>query len=148
MQLSKNNIGITALVMVATIAVFTALAHMACIPLGEGCYRAQLAPEAIVQSSIDGTWIAPIGTLFISSLFVLVALFALSAARIIRPLPLLSFSIYTISTLCIIRGTATLPLSLMFPDQVTTFVVTAGITWLLSGLLCLGGFMLVNQSEE
>ncbi len=117
MQVKRNKVGVTALVLVAAIAWFTALAHMSCIVLGESCYRAQLAPEEVVQSAIDGTWFASIATSIVSFLFVLCGLYALSAARLISVMPLLRWGIYTISGVCLIRGFATLPLSIMFPEK-------------------------------
>ena len=141
----KRWLGIAALVTAACIAGFTALAHLSCIVLGASCYRAQLAPDILVQSAIDGTWLAPIATLVISSLFVLCALFALSAAKLIKPLPFLRAAIITISTLCLLRGAIILPLSLIFPDRTTTFAVIAGGIWFLTGLLFLFGYRWVRQ---
>ena len=65
----SKRVGIVALSLAASIALFTVIAHMSCIFLGPACYQAQMAPPIIVQSAIDGTLIAPIGTTFISLLF-------------------------------------------------------------------------------
>tara|TARA_B100000768_G_C11069078_1_gene285785 strand:+ start:165 stop:656 length:492 start_codon:yes stop_codon:yes gene_type:complete len=100
----KNKIGIYFLVITAGIAILTAFSHMSCIAIGESCYRAQLAPEPIIQSAINGTMLAPVGTIFISILFILCAAYALSAAKLIVQLPLLNMGIYTISALCLFRG--------------------------------------------
>lgn len=144
-QNNKNKIGVAALLAVAAIAVFTAMAHMSCLVLGESCYRAQLAPEVIVNSATEGTWIAPAGTLFVSALFLICAIYAASAAKLIKPVPFLRLGIFTISGLCLLRGAATWPLSIMFPDKVTMFSIVAGIVWLVSGVLCLAGYFLVNH---
>jgi len=77
------------LFLVAIIAIGTAIAHMSCIVLGPQCYAVQMAPAEIIQSAKDGTLLAPLGTFIISLLFVVVALYALSSAKIIRRLPLL-----------------------------------------------------------
>ena len=102
--MNRNKVGLIFLSIAAGIAIFTALAHMSCIFLGESCYRSQLAPEAIIQSAVNGSLLAPLGTIFVSSLFLLCAIYALSAANIIIKLPLLRTAIYSISTLCILRG--------------------------------------------
>ena len=136
----KNKIGVLFLCLTASIAVFTAVAHMSCIFIGESCYRSQLAPEPIIQSAIDGTLLAPLGTTFISFLFILCAAYALSAANLIIKLPLLKSAIYTISTLCLLRGLSTIPLSFIFPHMVSNFTITAGAIWFISGVLFLFGF--------
>ena len=140
----KNKIGIYFLVITAGIAILTAFSHMSCIAIGESCYRAQLAPEPIIQSAINGTMLAPVGTIFISILFILCAAYALSAAKLIVQLPLLNMGIYTISALCLFRGVATVPLSLMFPDMVSNFSIFAGAVWFVSGMLLLFGFRFIN----
>jgi hypothetical protein len=140
----KNRVGVLFLGLAASIAVFTVVAHMSCIFIGESCYRAQLAPEPIIQSAINGTLLAPLGTIFISSLFIICAAYALSAANLIVKLPLLKIGVYTISTLCLLRGIATIPLSLLSPVMVSHFFIFAGVVWFISGLLFLFGFRFVN----
>jgi len=127
--------GVIALVLAATIAILTALAHLSCIVLGPACYKAQMAPPEIVQSAVDGTLLAPVGTSVIAMIFVLCGLYALSAAGLIRRLPLLKLGVYSIAGLCVVRGIATLPLSFMFPEMVSTFSIVAGAVWFITGLL-------------
>jgi hypothetical protein len=141
-----DRIGIFLLIAAAGIAIFTALSHMSCLVIGESCYRAQLAPSIIIQSAIDGTMIAPIGTTVISALFILCAAYALSATKIITRLPLLTVGIYTISVLCMFRGVSTVPLSFMYPDMVSSFSIMAGIAWFITGLLYLFGFRLTKAN--
>jgi len=148
MNINRNSIGVGFLLMVAGIALFTAIAHMSCIVLGEACFRAQLAPEAIVQSAIDGTWVSPVGTTFVSTLFVVIALYAISAAKIIKPLPVLKWGIFTISGLCLLRGVATIPLAYQYTDKITNFIILVGGVWFFSGVLLVLGYLLVNQSDR
>lgn len=143
--MNRNTIGTAALIAVAMIAVFTAVAHMSCIVLGEACYRAQLAPELIVNSAIEGTWIAPIGTTLVSTLFLVCAVYALSAAKLIKAVPMLKPGIILISGLCLSRGIATVPLALLFPDKVNLFALVAGCIWFLSGALLIAGYFLLNK---
>lgn len=131
--------GAVALMLAAAIAMFTAVSHLSCIVLGPSCYKAQMAPPEIVQSAIDGTWLAPVGTSMVAALFVLCGLYALSAAGRIRRLPLLKLGVYSIAGLCVVRGIATLPLSLMFPEMVSAFSIVAGAVWFITGLLFVFG---------
>ena len=124
--MNKNKVGQLFLSIVAGIAILTAIAHISCVFLGENCYRSQLAPEVIIQSAVNGTLLAPVGTTFISLLFLLCAIYALSAANMIIKLPLLKTAIYSISILCILRGLATIPLSLTYPEMVSSFSIIAG----------------------
>ena len=144
----RSKVGVNFLVVVSGISVFTALSHLSCIVLGESCYRAQLAPEPIIQSAINGTMLAPVGTIFVSALFLLCAAYALSAAKLIIKLPLLSTAVYTISMLCLLRGVATIPLSLMYPDMVTNFSMLAGALWFISGVLILLGLRFANATAQ
>ena len=133
-------LGKTALLLFATIATVTAVAHLSCIMLGEQCYRAQMAPEVIVQSAMSGTWLAPSATLLLSALFLLCAAYALSVIRWLPKLPLTHWAIYIIASICLIRGAATLPLSLLFPSKVSVFSTLAGLIWFIAGALCLTGY--------
>jgi len=148
MKFDKKKIGKGALLVVAGIALFTATAHMSCIFLGESCFRAQLAPEAVVQSAVGGSWVAPVGTTFVSTLFVVVALYAISAARVIKPLPWLKWGVFTISGLCVLRGVASLPIAHLYTDKITLFVVVAGLIWFMSGVLLISGYFLINSQSS
>jgi hypothetical protein len=142
----KSKPGILYLVVVALIAVATAIAHMSCIFLGPECFSAQMAPPQVIESAKNGTWLAPVGTIFISAIFLVVGLYALSGAGIIRKLPLLKLGIYTISTLCIIRGVLPLQLWIRHPEKVNSIVFYTGVIWLVTGLLFLFGYLLVQKS--
>lgn len=132
--------GFYLLVCVASIAWLTALAHMSCIVLGPGCYAFQMAPPQIVESAKQGTLLAPVGTTFVSGIFVLWGCYALSAASIIRKLPLLNIAVYLIAAICIIRGLLGIQLWIRFPDSLSTYASAASVIWLLSGLMYLVGY--------
>ena len=140
-----NPKGVISLLIAAMIATGTAIAHLSCIFLGPTCYKAQLAPPQIVQSAIDGTLIAPVGTVIISSLFLVCALFAVSGAGFIKRLPLLNIALITIAVLCIFRGISTIPASYLFPDMVSVFSIVAGFIWFLTGVLYLYGYRCVRK---
>jgi len=146
--MNGNTLGKLALVVVSIIAVLTACAHMSCIVLGENCFRAQMAPEIIVKSAVDGTWLAPIGTTLVSGLFLTCAVYALSAAKYIKHVPFTKAAIYAIAGLCLLRGAATLPLSIIHFDKMTTFAYIAGIIWFISGVLFVAGYLLLNTNTK
>lgn len=140
--MNKSKIGFIFLCVGAGVAIFTALAHVSCIFLGEECYRSQMAPEIIIRSAENGTLLAPVGTIIVSLLFLVCGLYALSAANVIVRLPLLNAAMYSISTLCILRGLATIPLAVAFPKAVGAFAIISGAIWFLTGVLFLFGFWL------
>ncbi|GMM83836.1 hypothetical protein [Pseudoalteromonas sp. MTN2-4] len=135
------------LISVAALAFFTALSHMSCIVLGPECYRVQMAPEALIELSKSAPWRAALETTLVSLLFVATAIFCLSGAGVIRKVPMLKPAIITISVICSLRGIATLPLSLLFPEQVTAFSIIAGILWFLAGIFCITGYSLINKES-
>lgn len=148
MSVRLRRYGVALLSFVAAVAIITAIAHMSCIYLGPSCFSAQLAPVAIVDSAKNGTWLAPIGTIFVSSLFLLCAVFALSAANLIPTIPKLRLGIIIISGLCIVRGLATVPLLATFPEAATFFAKFAGVVWFFSGVCCAFGYYLVNGTRK
>ncbi|MCG8670497.1 MAG: hypothetical protein MI867_13855, partial [Pseudomonadales bacterium] len=79
-------------------------------------------------------------------LFVVVALYALSSAGVIKVLPFQTVSVHIISILCLVRGLATIPSSIMFPEMVSTFSISAGIIWFLTGSMFYVGHKYANNS--
>lgn len=142
-----NKKSIWALSIGALVAFITAIAHLSCIFYGPACYQAQLAPQAIVQSAIDGTLLAPVGTIIISLLFIACGLFALSGAGFIKKLPLLHLALSTIAGLCILRGISTIPASYVFPELVSSVSIISGATWFVTGLLFAYGYLSIKGSS-
>lgn len=93
-----------------------------------------------------GTLLAPIGTIFVSGLFLLCAVCALSAAKFVKQVPMQRLAIMTISTLCIVRGLATIPIPIVFPDAATPFAKKRRRFMVLSGISCAVGYYLVQGS--
>lgn len=133
------------LFLVALISIGTAIAHMSCILLGPQCYAVQMAPPEIIESAKNGTLLAPIGASIVSLLFVVVALYSMSSAGVIKKLPFLSVGVYVISILCVVRGVATIPSSFIFPEMVSTFSILAGIVWFSTGIMLYLGHKNVRQ---
>ena len=128
-NMKKHTLALACLLIFALLAFGTALAHTACIWLGPACYSAQMAPPVIVESAQNGTWLAPVGTLLVSTLFVIAGLYALSAARLIFTLPLLNLGIHTLTFLCTVRGLLGIQLWLRMPEKVTLSAGVASIVW-------------------
>lgn len=144
----KRQTGVAFLVLAALVALGTAVAHLSCIYLGPECYATQMAPPQTIESSINGTYLAPIGTIIASGIFIILGLYALSGAgftgKLIDTLPLVHYAIYTIAVLCIIRGLLPLQLWLRHPEKVTYIVFYAGIVWLMTGILYLVGYRICS----
>ncbi len=135
-----TNYGKYLLSLTAFVAFATALMHMSCIVLGPECYAWQMAPPQIVESAQEGTLLAPLGTTFVSAIFALWGLYALSAAGVIRRLPLLKLGIYAISALCMLRGILGIQLWLRHPELVATYSFVSNWVWFVTGLLFFLGY--------
>ncbi|MBM7073677.1 hypothetical protein JQC92_16835 [Shewanella sp. 202IG2-18] len=132
--------GKLALVIVSITAFAVAIAKTSCIYFGEQCYSVQMAPEFIVESARAGTWVAPVGAIVASTIFIVIGLYALSAAGIVRRLPLLRPVVLTLSTLFVIRGLLPLQLWIRKPELVSDNIIVIGVIWLLCGLMLFWGY--------
>ena len=135
----KLNFGILFLVMAALIAIATAVAHLSCIYFGPECYSVQMAPPFVVKWAQEGSYLAPLAAVVVSSVFIVMGLYALSGAGLIRRLPLLKLGLYTISAVCIIRGLLGMQLWLRHQKQIDVSIFYAGVVWFIAGLLFLFG---------
>lgn len=143
----KLKCGVMFLVLAALIAIGTAVAHMSCIFIGAECYAVQMAPSQIIESAKNGTYLAPIAAILVSAIFVVLGLYALSGAGVIRKLPFLKFTVYAGAMLCIIRGVLPLQLWLRHPEKVNDIVFYAGVVWFITGLLYLFGYRMCNNQS-
>jgi len=145
----KPKVGTLFLVLAALISTGTAIAHLSCLYFGPECYAVQMAPTFLVESAKNGTYLAPVLNIFVSTIFLIWGIYALSAARIIRKLPFVKLAIYAIATVCIIRGILPLQLWLRFPEKVNDVAIIVGIIWLMTGLFYLiGNIMRKKQSTK
>lgn len=135
----KLNLGILFLVLAALIAIATAVAHLSCIYFGPECYSVQMAPPVVVKWAQAGSYLAPLAAVVVSSVFIVIALYALSGAGLIRRLPLLKLGLYTISAVCIVRGLLGMQLWLRHQEKIDASIFYAGIVWFMVGLLYLFG---------
>ncbi|QEY12137.1 hypothetical protein [Cellvibrio sp. KY-YJ-3] len=114
-------------------AIFTALAalaHIGCIIFGADWYRFFGAGEQMAQMAEAGDWYPAVVTSVIVIFLAIWSLYALSAAGVIRRLPLLRLALCLIASLFLIRGISFVMLMPMFPENSLTF-------WLVSSGICL-----------
>lgn len=114
-------------------AIFTALAalaHIGCIIFGADWYRFFGAGEQMAQMAEAGDWYPAVVTSVIVIFLAIWSLYALSAAGVIRRLPLLRLALCLIASIFLIRGISFVMLMPMFPENSLTF-------WLVSSGICL-----------
>ncbi|WP_133406862.1 hypothetical protein [Parashewanella tropica] len=128
-------LGRFSLILVAVIAFSVAIAHASCIFFDEQCYSMQMAPEQIIESAKAGTLLAPISAIIAGGIFAVIGLYILSAAGIVRRLPLLKPVVMTIAVVCIIRGLLPIQLWIRKPELVSEGILFIGLVWLFCGLL-------------
>lgn len=144
----KINSGVILLVIAGLVAFATALAHTSCIYFGPECYAAQMAPAEVVESAKAGSWLAPIATLLVSAVFVIMGYYALSAANIVNKLPKLAIVIYTISFICVLRGILPIQLWFRYPEKVSDPVLYIGLVWLTIGLFYFVGYRKTSKRRS
>lgn len=137
--------GIVLLTIAASIFFCTALAHLSCIYFGPQCYSAQMAPPQIVESAMAGTMLAPLGTILVSAIFIVLGLYALAGAGLFYKLPLLGVGIYTISIISVIRGLLPIQLYFRHPEKVSNPTLIVGVIWLLVGLFYYFGYRAIRK---
>ena len=144
----KLNLGILFLLLAALIAFATAVAHLSCIYFGPVCYSAQMAPPFVVKWAQAGSYLAPLAAVVVSSFFIVIGLYALSGAGLIRRLPLLKLGLYTITTVCIIRGLLGMQVWLRHQEKMDVSIFYAGIVWFVAGLLFFFGYRIQSNRSK
>ena len=144
----KSKIGVAFLVITAVSFIANAIAHLSCLYFGPECYAVQLAPTELVESAKNGTYLAPLLNIIGSTIFIVIGLYALSGAGVMRKLPLLKIAIYSVSLLSIVRGILPLQKILRDPGSFSDAHFYYGIGWLVTGLLFLIGFIICNRKAN
>lgn len=114
-----------------TLSALAALLHLGCIVFGAPWYRALGAGEWMAQASIAGHWYPTVATLVIASVLTVWALYAFSAAGVLRRLPLLRTVMFLVTAVYLLRGLAAVPMMSVFAGRSVSF-------WLWSSGICLG----------
>jgi len=122
--------GTFALIVGAALSASAALAHLACILVGERAYRFMGAGERMARAAQAGRLQPTLVTLVISSVLFGWSAYALSGASVIAHLPLTRFALVAICAVYLIRAVTFPLLKPSFPENSRTF-------WLVSSGICL-----------
>jgi len=126
------------LIIGGSIATCAAIWHLLCILGGPTWFAFARAPQQIIDSSIQGTLLAPIGTIIVALFMFACTLFAYSAAGIIRKLVLLRPALCTIAFVCSLRGLIAIPSFLMM-ENLDIWELIASSVWLFVGICFVAG---------
>ncbi|WP_154223026.1 hypothetical protein [Marinicella rhabdoformis] len=114
----------------ALLCALASLAHMGCIIFGADWYRFFGAGEQMARMAEQGLWYPTVVTSVLVTVLAIWSLYALSAAGVIRSLPLIRLALCLISAVFILRGIGFMELMPMFPENSLTF-------WYVSSAICL-----------
>ncbi|ATC86218.1 hypothetical protein PARC_a1623 [Pseudoalteromonas arctica A 37-1-2] len=96
------------------------------------------APQQIIDSSIQGSLLAPIGTITVASLMFACTIFAFSAVGLIRKVPLLKPALITIAMICLLRGLIAVP-TFLTSSGLDTWQIVASTVWFYVGICFAAG---------
>ena len=120
------------LISAGAIASTSAIWHLLCILGGPSWFAFARAPQQIIDSSIQGSLLAPIGTITVASLMFACTIFAFSAVGLIRKVPLLKPALITIAMICLLRGLIAVP-TFLTSSGLDTWQIVASTVWFYVG---------------
>jgi hypothetical protein len=129
----------------ASLSLIAAALHFACIFWGTNGFRFLGAGEPIISMSAAGHWYPPFIAVVIGTILAIWALYALSGAGVIFPLPYLRLALVTITAVYLLRALAFPLLKPVFPDNSATFWFVTSAVCLVIGLTHLVGLVQVWQ---
>jgi hypothetical protein len=121
------------LIVGGTIAGLAAIWHLLMIIGGPNWYAFARAPQYIVDSAKEGTFIAPVGAVAIAILMFTCAVYAFSGAGLIAKIPLLTLALSMISLICVARGLYISPLFFSI-KRLGAWHLVASATWFFVGI--------------
>jgi len=121
------------LISAGVIASASSIWHLLCIFGGPSWFAFARAPQQIIDSSQQGTLLAPIGTIVVASLMFACTLFAFSAVGLIRKVPLLKPALITIAIVCIVRGLTAIP-TFVNATGIDLWQIIASTVWFYVGI--------------
>jgi hypothetical protein len=126
------------LISAGVIASASAIWHLLCILGGPSWFAFARAPQQIIDSAVQGTLLAPIGTIIVASLMFACTIFTFSAVGLIRKVPLLKSALITIAVLCSLRGLIAMPT--VVPSSVLDiWQIVASTVWFYVGICFIAG---------
>ena len=118
----------------AAIASLGSAIHVGAIFGGADWFAFFNAPPLVVESARTGTLLAPLSAAAIAGLMALCAVYACSAAGLIRRLPLLRLMLAGMAGVCLLRALILPPLAITHPELRNVFEIVAAIVWGLAGV--------------
>ena len=116
------------LVAAGALSGIAAIAHLACLVVGAPLFRLLGAGEQMAQLHLAGHWHPTAVTLAIAAVLAVWCAYALSAAGVLRRLPLRRTVLAAVTAIYIVRGVAFVPVMAYFPgNSVTSWVVRSSI---------------------
>ena len=119
------------LILAAALSAIAALLHVGCIAFGAPWYRFFGAGERMARLAEAGSWRPAVITSVIVAILSVCALYALSGAGVVAPLPLLRLGLVVIASVYTLRGVAGLLYAALGAGAGATF-------WWWSSAICLG----------
>lgn len=133
------------LMVAAAMSGLAALLHVGIIIFGAPWYRFFGAGENMARLAESGSWYPAAITAGIAAVLAAWALFALSGAGLIHPLPFLKPALCAITVVYLLRGLVIVPLFLLARARATQFWVWSSAICLAYGLVHLIGLTQVWQ---
>lgn len=115
------------LVLAGLLSAAASLLHVATIFGGPDWYRFFGAGEEMAQAAERGSSMPGLVTAAIAVILAIWALYAFSAAGVIRRLPLLRTALILITGVYLVRGLALIPLIVLKPQLVDTFAIVSSL---------------------
>lgn len=126
-----------------------ALLHLGCIIFGASWYRFLGAGEQMALLAEQGHWYPTVVTSVITLVLLVWALYALSGAKVIRPLPFLRVVLAIIAAIFLLRGLGFYWLMPAFPDNSLLFwFISSGICIVLGYLYAFGNWQIRRQNAH
>lgn len=132
------------ILLAAGIAACGVVIHLAAIIGGVSWYAFFGAPPTIVASAREGTWLAPVSAAGIAALMGICMLYALSAAGLMRRLPLLRQGLAGMATVFLVRAFILIQFAIKYPQLLNTFEVIAALVWATAGVGFVVGYRAVR----
>jgi len=126
------------LISAGVIALASAIWHLLCIFGGPSWFAFARAPQQIIDSAVQGTLLASIGTIIVASLMFACTVFAFSAVGLILKVPLLKSALITIAILCTLRGLIAIP-TFVTPSGFDIWQIVASTVWFYVGICFIAG---------
>ena len=122
------------LVAAGLLSAAASLLHVATIIGGPDWYRSFGAGEKMAQAAEHGSAMPGLVTATIAAILAVWALYAFSAAGLVRQLPLIRTALVLITGVYMLRGLALIPLLALKPQLVDTFAIVSSLIVLCYGV--------------